>query len=66
MIDLATLTIEKAHASLKKGEYTCRELLEAYLKVIAERNKELNVFLEVYKDVLAQADEAQKKSFWLC
>jgi aspartyl-tRNA(Asn)/glutamyl-tRNA(Gln) amidotransferase subunit A len=61
MIDLKNLTIEKAHASLKKGEYTCRELLEAYLKVIEQKNKELNVFLEVYNDVHAQADVAQKK-----
>ncbi len=61
MIDLQNLTIKKAHDSLKAGEYTCRELSEAYLKVIKEKNKELNVYLEVYDDVLNQADEAQKK-----
>lgn len=61
MIDLKNLTIQKAHNSLKSGVYTCRELAEAYLKVIKEKNEELNVYLEVFDDVLSQADEAQKK-----
>ncbi len=61
MIDLKNLTIEKAHQSLKGGEYTCKELAKAYLKVIAEKNKELNVYLEVFDDILIQAEEAQKK-----
>ncbi len=61
MIDLRNLTIEKAHESLQKGEYTCKELVEAYLKVIKEKNSELNAYLEVFNDVLIQADEAQKK-----
>jgi aspartyl-tRNA(Asn)/glutamyl-tRNA(Gln) amidotransferase subunit A len=61
MIDLKSLTIEKAHESLKKGEFTCKELAEAYLKAISEKNKEINAYLEVYSDVLLQAEEAQKK-----
>ncbi len=61
MIDLKNLTIKKTHESLSKGEFTCRELVEAYLKVIAEKNPELNAYLEVYEDVFAQADLAQKK-----
>lgn len=61
MIDLKNLTIEKAHKDLAEGVYTCRELAEAYLKVIEEKNPELNVYLEIYDDVLSQADEAQKK-----
>lgn len=61
MIDLKNLTIEKAHESLKQGEFTCRELVEAYLKVISEKNPEINAYLEVYDDALAQADEVQKK-----
>jgi aspartyl-tRNA(Asn)/glutamyl-tRNA(Gln) amidotransferase subunit A len=60
-MDLKNLTIEKVHESLKKGEYTCKELVEAYLEVISKKNKELNAYLEVYDDVLAQAEEAQKK-----
>ena len=61
MIILKDLTIEKAHESLLRGEFTCRELAEAYLKVITEKNPELNAYLEIYDDVLFQADEAQKK-----
>lgn len=60
-ISLKDLTIEKAHASLKAGEYTCKELAEAYLQVIKEKNTELNAYLEVFEDVLIQADIAQKK-----
>lgn len=59
-MNLNDLTIEKAHASFKNGEYTCRELAEEYLKGISEKNKELNAYLEVYDDVLAQAEVAQK------
>ncbi len=61
MIDLKNLTIEKAHQALKEGEFTCRELAEAYLEVIKDKNSEINAYLEVYDDVLSQADEAQKK-----
>ncbi len=61
MIDLKNLTIEKAHEALLKGEFTCRELAEAYLQVISEKNPELNAYLEIYDDVLAQADEADKR-----
>lgn len=61
MINLKDLTIEKAHNSLKSGEYTCTELAEAYLEVIKEKNEELNAYLEVYDDVISQAESAQKK-----
>jgi aspartyl-tRNA(Asn)/glutamyl-tRNA(Gln) amidotransferase subunit A len=61
MIDLKNLTIEKAHESLEKKIFTCKELAEGYLQVIKEKNTELNAYLEIYKDVLNQADEAQKK-----
>src|SRR6185503_7935084 len=61
MIDLKNLTIEKAHEALRNKEFTCRELSEAYLQKIAERNGELNAYLEIYEDVLLQAEAAQKK-----
>mgnify|MGYP001599440519 CR=1 FL=1 len=61
MIDLKNLTIEKAHESFKNGEFTCKELVKEYLEIIEERNTELNAYLEIYDDVLNQADEAQKK-----
>ena len=60
-IDLKNLTIKKAHQSFLNKEFTCRELLEEYLKVIKEKDTELHAFLEVYDDVLAQADKADEK-----
>lgn len=59
-IDLKNLTIEKAHEAMKTGEYSCRDLAQAYLDEIAKKNAELNVYVEVYDDVLLQADRAQK------
>ena len=61
MIDLTTLTIEQAHAALTSGEYSVWELCEAYLDVIKEKNPDINAYLEVYDDVRAQADAAQKR-----
>jgi aspartyl-tRNA(Asn)/glutamyl-tRNA(Gln) amidotransferase subunit A len=61
MIDLKTLTISKAHNAFIKGEYSAVDLANAYLEVIKSKNKELNIFLEVYDDVLAQAEEADKR-----
>ncbi len=58
MIDLKNLTIMKAHEALVSGEYTARDLAEAYLKNIKEKNPELNAYLEVFDDVLEQADKA--------
>jgi len=59
-MDLKNLTIEKVHESLEKGEFTCRKLVQGYLKIIRKKNTELNAYLEVYSDVLDQANEAQK------
>ncbi len=61
MIDTKDLTIEKAHAALKAGEYTVRELCEAYLAVIREKNPDINAYLEVFDDVMLQADGAQER-----
>jgi aspartyl-tRNA(Asn)/glutamyl-tRNA(Gln) amidotransferase subunit A len=59
MIDLHTLTIKKAHESLKNGDYTVAQLAQAYLDAIKEKNSHINAYLEVYDDVLAQAQKAQ-------
>lgn len=55
MIDLPTLTIEKVHADLVSGAYSAVDLAQAYLARIEEMNPELNVYLEVFSDVLEQA-----------
>lgn len=59
-IDLKNLTIEKAHESFKKGEFTIRELVDAYLEVIKEKNSTINAYLEVYKDLDSQIEKAEK------
>lgn len=59
-MEIKDLTIKKARELLDKKEITVKELVEACLKNIEEKNNDLNVFLEVYPDVLLQAEEAQK------
>lgn len=61
MIDLTTLTIEKAAKSLQSGEYTSRALTEAVIAVIKEKNSEINAFAEIYEDALSQADKADDR-----
>lgn len=58
-LDIKQLTIAQAHDLLMKKELSARELAEAVLNV-ANETKDLNAYLEVFDDVLAQADVAQK------
>lgn len=60
-IDLKNITIEKAHNSLLKGEFSVRELVDAYLANISEKNPDIHAYLEVYKDINEQVLSAQKK-----
>ncbi|HTK33369.1 MAG TPA: Asp-tRNA(Asn)/Glu-tRNA(Gln) amidotransferase subunit GatA [Candidatus Paceibacterota bacterium] len=60
-IDLKTLTIQKAHEALKKGEYSSVQLTQAYLDEIKKRNPTINAYLEVFADVLDQAKKADQK-----
>ncbi len=46
---------------MRAGEFTARDLAQAYLDKIKERNGELNAYLEVFDDVLAQADAIDAK-----
>ena len=62
MIDLTTLTIKKAHDALVKGDFTVRDLCKAYLDEIKKKDGDIHAYLEVYDDVMKQADEAQKKN----
>ncbi|MFZ2072506.1 MAG: Asp-tRNA(Asn)/Glu-tRNA(Gln) amidotransferase subunit GatA [Minisyncoccia bacterium] len=59
-IDVKNLTIEKASKMMFSGELTSVELVSACLKKIEEKNKELNVFLEVFSDALEQAKKADE------
>jgi len=60
-IDIKNLTIKSAHESLMKGEFTAVELAKEYLKIIEEKNPDINAYLGVFEDVLKQAEEADKK-----
>jgi aspartyl-tRNA(Asn)/glutamyl-tRNA(Gln) amidotransferase subunit A len=60
MIDLATLTIEKAHTLLTNKELTVRELVDLYLKEIEKNNTRLNAYLEIYDDIDEQIAVAEK------
>ena len=61
MIDLNKLTVVSAREALKKGEFSATDLTNESLRVIKEKDKELNAFLEVFDDVLNQAKEADEK-----
>lgn len=60
-INLKNLTIPKAHTAMMNGDYSAVDLARAYLSEIEKKNKELNVYLEVYADVLDQAKEADAR-----
>jgi len=60
-INLETLTIKEAAAAMRAGEFSARELTQAYLDAIAERNPILNAYLEVFDDCLEQADKIDAK-----
>ncbi len=59
-IDLNKLSISSARKSLDSGEYTAVDLAKAYISEISKKNKDINAYLEVYSDVIAQAEEADK------
>lgn len=61
MINLNTLTISKARTALDAKDFSARELSSAYLAEIEKKNPDVNAYLEVYEDVLAQADAADAK-----
>lgn len=55
------LTIAKAHEGLTGGSFTARDLAEHFLKKSEAQNGEINAYVEIYDDVLAQADVADQK-----
>src|SRR3989338_8896407 len=61
MINLENLTIKKARENLKAKEFSARELTVASLDAIKKKDGDINAFLEVFNDVLEQADEADRK-----
>src|SRR3989338_3587422 len=61
MNSLADLTIVEAGNLMSAGEITAVDLARACLKNIEARNKELNVYLEAFDDVVAQAEAADAR-----
>jgi len=61
-LDIANLTIRKAGEAMVRGDFTARELTDAYLAEIEKRNGELNAYLYVFTEhARVQADEVDKK-----
>lgn len=58
-MDIKNLTIKQAHELLVSKKMSVIELAEAVLKE-ANETKELNAYLEIFSDVRAQAEVAQK------
>ncbi len=59
-IDFKKMTIKEARNLLDTGKVSATFLAEESLRMIKEKNPEIHAFLEVYDDVLTQAEEADK------
>lgn len=55
------LSITEAAAKMQAGEITAVDLMRACLSEIEKKNKDLNIFLEVFDDVIAQAEAADAR-----
>jgi aspartyl-tRNA(Asn)/glutamyl-tRNA(Gln) amidotransferase subunit A len=61
MTGLTALTIADASEKLQSGEITSRQLTQACLDAISEKDSDIHALLEVYDDVLMQADAADAR-----
>lgn len=61
MIDIKKLTISKARKHLDEGDFSAVELAQSYLDQTEKSDKDVKAYLEIYSDVLKQAEEADKK-----
>ncbi len=48
-IDLKNLTVEKTQEHFKNGDFTVRDLVNAYWETIKEKNTDINAYLEVFE-----------------
>ena len=58
-MELHALTIQTAHDGLMSGAYLVKDLVDACLKNIEQKNDELNVYLSMHDDIDAQVERAQ-------
>ena len=61
MIDISKLTIKSLQDHLKAKDFSVKELAQTYLDEISAKNKDINAYLEVYSDVLEQAEILDKR-----
>ncbi|MFZ2522085.1 MAG: Asp-tRNA(Asn)/Glu-tRNA(Gln) amidotransferase subunit GatA [Minisyncoccia bacterium] len=61
MNDLNKLTVTEAREALDKKVFSSKELASAYLKNIEKLNPHINAYLEVFSDVLNQAELADNE-----
>ncbi len=61
MIDVSKLTIQSLQNHLRDKDFSVKELATAYLEEIKNKNSDINAYLEVYSDVLDQAEILDKK-----
>lgn len=61
MSSLAELTIVEASKKMAAGEITAVDIARACLENIEKKNTELNAYIEVFPDVIAQAEAADKR-----
>ena len=59
MIDVSKLTIHSAHEKMLKKEFSPVDLTKAYLENIQKKNPSIHAYLEVYEDVITQAEYAK-------
>jgi len=60
MIDLSSLTIAKAHTSIKNGDFSASDLTKSYLEKI--KNDDLNAFINISEDLaLKQSKESDER-----
>ena len=62
MINLKNLTIEKVHASLIAKEFSVRELVDAYLEQIKEKNQGSDTAINAYLSLYASTDTMVKNA----
>jgi len=60
MKELIKLNLKEAREGLRLGRFTSRELVEAHLNRIKEKDGEVGAFLEIFESALASADEADR------
>lgn len=60
-IKLENLTIGSVRKAMLAGEFTAKDLASKYLEAIELKNKEINAYLGIYDDVIAQAEAADAR-----